>query len=144
MTIIDTHCHLYLEEFKADIGAVIERARNYGIAKFYLPAIDSEVIAAMLALEQQYPGVCIPMIGLHPCSVKENYREELAIAKEWLQKRPFVAIGEIGLDFYWDKTFAKEQYEAFSIQMQWALDKALPIVIHTRNAMKETIETVKP
>jgi len=144
MTIIDTHCHLYLDEFKTDIDAVIERARNYGVTKFYLPAIDSGVIADMLALEQQYPGVCIPMMGLHPCSVKENYRDELAIAEEWLQKRPFVAIGEIGLDFYWDKTFVKEQYEAFETQMQWALDRKLPIVIHTRNAMQETINTVKP
>ena len=144
MTIIDTHCHLYSEEFKADIDAVIERAQAYGVAKFYLPAIDSEVIADMLALEARYPGICIPMMGLHPCYVKENYKQELAIAEEWLQKRPFPAIGEIGLDFYWDKTFVKEQYEAFTLQMQWALEKNLPIVIHTRNAMDETIKAVKP
>ena len=144
MIIIDTHSHLYLEEFKADLEAVIGRAQNYGVAKFYLPAIDSQVITDMLALEQKYPGVCIPMMGLHPCSVKENYREELAIAEEWLQKRPFVAIGEIGLDFYWDKTFVQQQYAAFAVQMQWALDRSMPIVIHTRNAMQETIDAVKP
>ena len=144
MTIIDTHCHLYSEEFKADIDAVIERAQAYGVAKFYLPAIDSEVIADMLALEARYPGICIPMMGLHPCYVKENYKQELAIAEEWLQKRPFPAIGEIGLDFYWDKTFVKEQHEAFTVQMQWAQDRNLPIVIHARNAMQETIEAVKP
>jgi TatD DNase family protein len=144
MTLIDTHCHLYLEEFKTDIDAVIARAQQYGVNKFYLPAIDSAVIDDMLALEAKYPEVCIPMMGLHPCSVKENYRAELAIAEEWLQKRNFVAIGEIGLDFYWDKTFADEQYKAFAIQMQWALDRSLPIVIHTRNAMQETIDAVKP
>jgi TatD DNase family protein len=144
MTLIDTHCHLYLDEFKSDIAEVIDRARAYGVSKFYLPAIDSKVITDMLDLEKLYPGVCIPMMGLHPCSVKENYLQELAIAEEWLNKRPFVAIGEIGLDFYWDKTFTSQQYEAFRIQMQWALDRNLPIVIHTRNAMQETIDTVKP
>lgn len=144
MILIDTHCHLYGEEFKDDIGAVITRAQQQGVTRFYLPAIDSEAIPGMLELEIEYPGVCIPMMGLHPCYVKENYRQELAIAEEWLAKRSFVAIGEIGLDFYWDKTFVKEQYEAFTTQMQWALDKQLPIVIHTRNAMEETIEAVKP
>ena len=144
MTIIDTHCHLYLEEFKDDIDKIIERARAIGINKFYLPAINSEVIDDMLALETCFPNECIAMMGLHPCYVKENYREELAIAQNWLNHRPFVAIGEIGLDYYWDKIFVKEQQEAFSIQMQWALNKSLPIVIHTRNAMQETIEAVKP
>jgi TatD DNase family protein len=143
MTLIDTHSHLYLDEFKPDIAALMERARNAGIKKIYLPAIDSKVIDNMLALEEQYPE-CIAMMGLHPCYVKENYKEELAIAEKWLQKRPFVAIGEIGLDFYWDTSFVKEQYEAFNIQMQWAIDRSLPIVIHTRNAMDETIEAVKP
>jgi TatD DNase family protein len=144
MTIIDTHTHLYLEEFKTDIAAVIDRASQYGVSKFYLPAIDSSVIPDMLGLEAKYPGICIPMMGLHPCSVKEDYKVELAVVEDYLNKRSFVAIGEIGLDFYWDKTFTKEQYEAFNIQMQWALDRSLPIVIHTRNAMQETIDTVKP
>lgn len=144
MIMIDTHCHLYGEEFKDDIDAVIERARQQGVSRFYLPSIDSKAIPGMLALETKYPGVCIAMMGLHPCYVKANYREELAIAEEWLAKRPFVAIGETGLDFYWDKTFVKEQYEAFSMQMQWALDRGLPIVIHTRDAMDETIKAVKP
>ena len=144
MTIIDTHCHLYLEEFKDDIDEIMERARAIGINKFYLPAINSEVIDDMLALETRFPNECIAMMGLHPCYVKENYREELAIAQNWLNQRSFVAIGEIGLDYYWDKKFVKEQQEAFTIQMQWALDKSLPIVIHTRNAMQETIEAVKP
>ena len=144
MILIDTHTHLYSEEFKEDIDAVIERAQQLGVSKFYLPGIDSNSITDMLTLEEKYPGVCIPMMGLHPCYVKENYRQELAIVEEWLEKRSFPAVGEIGLDFYWDKTFVKEQHEAFDTQMQWALNKNLPIVIHTRNAMQETIEAVKP
>jgi TatD DNase family protein len=98
----------------------------------------------MMALEERFPGVCIAMMGLHPCYVKANVAEELALVKEWLGKRKFAAVGEIGLDFYWDKTFEKEQYAAFDQQMQWALDMNLPIVIHTRNAMQETINRVKP
>ena len=144
MILIDTHCHLYLNEFKTDIDQVIQSAQSLGVSKFYLPAIDSGIIDDMLLLEARFPGICIPMIGLHPCSVKDNYRQELQIAQDWLNKRNFVAIGEIGLDFYWDTSFSAQQYEAFEMQMQWALDKQLPIVIHTRNAMKETIETVLP
>jgi TatD DNase family protein len=144
MTIIDTHCHLYLEEFRDDIDAVIGRAQDYGVQKFYLPAINSDAIPDMLGLEAKYPDVCIPMMGLHPCYVKENYKEELAVVEEWLGKRTFPAIGEIGLDFYWDTSFTKEQYESFTTQMQWALDRQMPIVIHTRNAMNETIEAVQP
>ncbi|RFM30597.1 TatD family deoxyribonuclease [Deminuibacter soli] len=141
---IDTHCHLYGDEFKNDIADAISRAKKIGVTRFYLPAIDSESHNVMLELEAAHPGEFFAMMGLHPCYVKENYLEELALVEEWLNKRPFVAIGEIGLDFYWDKTFTAQQYEAFDRQMQWALDRKLPIVIHTRNAMQETIEAVKP
>lgn len=144
MKLIDTHCHLYSEEFDIDRDAMIERAIQLGVAKFYLPAIYSKAIDGMLALEQKYQGVCIAMMGLHPCYVKENYKEELAIVQDWLDKRSFAAVGEIGLDFYWDTNFKEQQYEAFNLQMDWALEKNLPIVIHTRNAMQETIEMVKP
>ena len=144
MKLIDTHCHLYATDFNDDRDAMIERALQMGVEKFYLPAIDSTEIDGMLALENKYPGVCIAMMGLHPCYVKENYKTELAITKDWLDKRPFVAIGEIGLDFYWDTNFKEQQYEAFNLQIDWALSKNLPIVIHTRNAMQETIEMVKP
>jgi len=144
MKFIDSHCHLYLDDFKDDITDVIVRAKERGIEKFFLPAIDSSVIDTMLAMETSFPGSCFAMMGLHPCSVNANYREELKIAEEWLFKRKFTAVGEIGLDFYWDKTFTAGQYEAFNIQMQWALDRNMPIVIHTRNAMQETIDTVKP
>lgn len=144
MMMIDTHCHLYSEEFEQDIDEVISRAKTSGVTKFYLPAIDSSSLEAMLALEKKYPNECFAMMGLHPCYVKDNYQEELAIVKQQLTSRSFVAIGEIGLDFYWDKTFATQQHEAFELQMQWALDYNLPIVIHTRNAMQETINLVKP
>lgn len=144
MKLTDTHCHLYLPEFKADINSVIQKAVQAGVERFYLPAIDSEVIPGMLALENAYPGKCFAMMGLHPCSVKENYRQELAIAEEWLNKRAFAAIGETGLDFYWDTSFTTQQYDAFEIQMQWALDRHLPVVIHTRNAIPEAISRVQP
>jgi TatD DNase family protein len=144
MTLIDTHCHLYSEELQQDIHQVIERAQSIGVQRFYLPAIDSNSHNAMLALEEKYPSICIPMMGLHPCYVKENFKEELALVEQWLNNKKFVAIGEIGLDFYWDTTFSKQQYEAFELQMYWALQHNLPIVIHTRNAMQEAISIVKP
>jgi len=141
--LIDTHCHLYLDEFKPDINEVINRAEAEGVKKFYLPGIDSTEIDNMLLLEKKFPGKCMAMMGLHPCSVKENYGDELSIVKEWLSKRKFAAVGEIGLDFYWDKTFTQQQYEAFRMQIELSLQYKLPIVIHTRNAMQETIDVVK-
>jgi TatD DNase family protein len=143
MILIDTHCHLYSEEFAADIETVIRRAETEGIEKFYLPAIDSTTTAAMLEVEARFPGKCIAMMGLHPCYVKENYRYELKLVEEWLAKRKFAAVGEIGLDMYWDKTHMKEQEEAFRLQIECAIQYNLPIVIHTRNAMQETINIVK-
>lgn len=143
MVLIDTHAHLYAEEFAADIAGVIERAEAEGVKKFYLPAIDSTATGAMLGLEARFPGKCIAMMGLHPCYVKGNFKDELKQVGEWLAKRKFAAVGEIGLDMYWDKTYIKEQEEAFCIQTEWALAYSLPIVIHTRNAMKETIRIVK-
>ncbi len=140
---IDTHCHLYLEEFKTDITEVIKRSEAGGINKFYLPAIDSTEIENIFLLEKQFPEKCFAMMGLHPCSVKENYLDELTIVKEWLSKRKFAAVGEIGLDFYWDKTFITQQYEAFRMQIELSLQYKLPIVIHTRNAMQQTIDVVK-
>lgn len=141
--IIDTHCHLYLNEFKQDIPEVIARAENEGVKHFYLPAIDSSEMDNLLLLESRFPGKCHAMVGLHPCSVKENYLEELAVVKNWLAKRKFTAVGEIGLDFYWDKSFVKEQYIAFRVQIELSLQYKLPIVIHTRNAMQEAIDVVK-
>lgn len=144
MKFIDTHCHLYTEEFIKDVNEVIENAVSQGVEKFYLPSIDSSEMQNLLELEAAYKDTCIAMAGLHPCSVKENLQEELDLVEFWLKRRKFAAIGEIGLDFYWDTTFSKQQYEAFELQMQWALDYNLPIVIHSRNAMQETINTVRP
>ncbi len=144
MKFIDTHTHLYSEEFKNDIEKVIENAISNNIEKFFLPNIDSTVILDMLMLEAKYPGICYPLMGLHPCYVKENYETEMASVLEWLNKRHFCAIGEIGLDYYWDTTYKEQQILCFSTQMQWALDRNLPIVIHSRNATTETIDTVKP
>ena len=143
MTLTDTHCHLYANEFDSDIDDVMMRAEHEGVDKCYLPAIDSNSITAILELEKKYPQRCIPMTGLHPCSVKENYKDELAVVEEWLGKRYFVAIGEIGLDYYWDKTFATEQIAAFKTQIEWSIKYQRPISIHTRSAMQQTIGIIK-
>ncbi len=144
MRFIDTHAHLYSTPLKENIEGIMKNAMDNGIDTIIMPAIDSTTLEAMLEVEANYPKHCMAMMGLHPCSVKENVKEELAIIETQLQKRKFIAIGEIGLDYYWDKTFMTQQMEAFQIQMQWALDYRLPIAIHTRNAMGETIEAVKP
>jgi TatD DNase family protein len=144
MRFIDTHAHLYSTPIKENIEGIMKNAIDNGIDTIIMPAIDSTTLEAMLEVEKTYPQNTIAMMGLHPCSVKENVKEELAIIEAQLQKRKFIAIGEIGLDYYWDKTFTTEQMHAFEIQMQWALDYKLPIAIHTRNAMGETIEAVKP
>jgi TatD DNase family protein len=144
MRFIDTHAHLYSTPLKENIEGIIKNAMDNGIDTIIMPAIDSTTLDAMLEVEVNYPKNCMAMMGLHPCSVKENVKEELAIVEVQLQKRKFIAIGEIGLDYYWDKTFTTQQMEAFEIQMQWALDYKLPIAIHTRSAMGETIEAVKP
>ena len=140
---IDTHTHLYSEEFDADRTDIIINAINVGIEKLYLPNVDSTSIDRMLALEQQFPNNCFPMMGLHPCSVKENYKEELATVKSWLDKRRFFAIGEIGMDLYWDKTFVKEQEFAFKQQIDWALEFNYTIVIHCRDAFAEIFEVLQ-
>lgn len=144
MRFIDTHAHIYDDTILPEIETILKNAQSNGIGKILMPGIDSTCIDNMLSLEANYPDSCIAMMGLHPCYVKENYLSELAIVEQWLAKRKFVAIGEIGLDFYWDKTFTEQQFKAFDMQMQWAIDYNTPIVIHTRNAMGETIEAVKP
>ena len=143
MKLIDTHTHLYVAEFKADIDAVIERAEAEGVEKFYLPAIDSSENEALLNLEKKFPDKVFAMAGLHPCSVKENYKDELKKIEQQLAQREFAAIGETGLDFYWDTTFSKQQYESLHAHAEWAIQFQKPLVIHTRNAMQETIDLVK-
>ena len=140
---IDTHAHIYLEHFSEDINQVINRAFEKGIQKILLPNIDSTSIDQMLKLEEDYPGICYPMMGLHPCSVKEDFTKELQLVEEWLEKRPFLAVGEMGTDLYWDKTFWVQQKEAFHFQCELALKHNLPIVVHCRETIDETIELVR-
>ena len=144
MQLIDTHAHLYSEEFNEDRAEMIQRALEAGVTRMYLPNIDSTSIEGMLALEAQYPGQCLAMMGLHPCYVKDNYQEELALVKSWLEKRSFPAIGEIGIDLYWDKTHVVEQEEAFLTQVEWAKQYDLPIVIHSRESMDLILELLQP
>jgi TatD DNase family protein len=140
---IDTHCHLYSLEFEYDIDDIIERAGLEKINKFFMPAIDSTYTERMNLLEEKFAGKCFAMAGLHPCSVKENYLDELAHVKLLLLERKFFGIGETGLDFYWDKTFLKQQYDALDQQIQLALQYDLPLILHTRNATQETIDFIK-
>ncbi len=140
--LIDTHCHLYLPEFDKDIETVMERAFQAGVERFYLPAIDSRTMDRVINLEERYPGAAFAMAGLHPCSVKEDVEQELAFIEQLLKARNFVAIGEIGLDYYWDKTFIMQQQEAFRRQINWARQYNLPIVIHSRNATREALDIV--
>jgi TatD DNase family protein len=143
MDLIDTHCHLYLSDFDLDRQAMIDRAGEAGIRKFYLPSVDSSSFKALLATEDQFPGKCVAMCGLHPCSVKQSWEEELTFFRSWLEKRKFAAIGEIGLDFYWDMSFERQQYDVFREQIRWALEFKIPIVIHSRESIKQTIQVVK-
>ena len=143
MTLIDSHTHLYLDHFKEDIDSIIKRAEAEDVRAFYLPNIDRSSIDAMLELENKFPSKCHPMMGLHPCSVNENYLEELTVVKEWLDKRPFCAVGEIGIDLYWDKTYFEEQKKAFITQVGWAKELNIPIVIHARESLDFLIELVK-
>lgn len=144
--LIDTHSHLFLEEYSDDLPQVIERARQAGVTEIFLPNIDSSTIEPLLSVCTAYPDYCFPMIGLHPTSVNETYQQELSIIRERLVTTHdrFVAIGEIGLDFYWDKTFLQEQLLVFEIQIQWALEYGLPIVIHSREAFDSIYKVMEP
>ncbi|AOW21402.1 TatD family hydrolase [Urechidicola croceus] len=143
MNITDTHAHLYSSQFDNDRNEMMQRALNAGVSRFFIPAIDSSYMNAMLELEKNYPKNIFLMMGLHPAYVKENYKEELAFVREMIDKRKFYAIGEIGMDLYWDKTFVKEQQEAFKTQIHWAKEKQLPINIHCRDAFDETFEVLE-
>jgi len=143
MELIDTHCHLYDQALAGDIENIIQRAASAGVTRFYLPAIDRQSESSMLELEKRYPDICFAMQGLHPCSVKSDYNEALEHIEQSLAGRQFAAIGEIGLDFYWDRSFEKEQYQAFHRQVEWAISLELPIVIHSRDSMSQTIRVVR-
>ncbi len=142
MNSIDTHSHIYLPEFDKDRTEMLQKAEKEGVSSIFMPAIDSATHEQMLQIELDFSGRCFSMMGLHPCSVKENFEEELRIAAAYLEKRKFIAVGEIGLDFYWDRAFSAQQYKAFHQQTEWALQYNIPIVIHSRNATDECIEVV--
>ncbi len=141
MTLIETHAHIYSDKFADDIQETLERAWEAGVGKVYMPNIDHTSIDSMLELELRSDN-CIAMMGLHPCSVDKGFEKELYIVEEWLAKREWAAVGEIGTDLYWDKTFWEQQKEAFKIQCQWAKKYDRPVVIHCRESIDETIEMV--
>lgn len=143
MVLFDTHSHIYVPEFDNDRGDMMERADKAGIAKVLMPAIDSSTHGAMLQLTQHFPGVCLPMMGVHPCSVKTDYENELKVAENHLASGEYVAVGETGLDFYWDTTYTEQQYTAFQKQIDWALQYDIPVVIHSRNSIDECIEMIE-
>ena len=137
---VDSHTHLYLEAFEADREQMIHRALDAQVKRMLLPNIDSSSMEAMFRLSDQFPGHCFPMMGLHPGSVKENYQEELAQVERALNREGIIAIGETGIDLYWDKSFIKEQQEAFAVHIKWAMELDLPLVIHARDSFPEIFE----
>ncbi|TXD46859.1 TatD family hydrolase [Polaribacter sp. IC073] len=141
--ITDTHTHLYSSQFNEDQKEMMQRAKDAGVSRFFIPAIDSTYTESMLQLEENFPLEVYLMMGLHPTSVNENYLEELAHVKEWIDKKDFYAIGEIGIDLFWDKSFLIQQQEAFRTQIKWAKEKKLPIVIHCRDAFDEIFEILE-
>jgi len=141
--ITDTHTHLYSSQFNEDQKEMIQRAKDAGVSRFFIPSIDASHTKSMLKLEEDFPLDVYLMMGLHPTSVKENYLEELAHVKEWIDKKKFYALGEIGIDLFWDTTFLKQQQEAFRTQIKWAKEKKLPIVIHCRAAFEAIFEILE-
>lgn len=139
-TYIDTHAHIYAEEFEKDTTDVLEKARTSGLKKLFMPNVDSQSIDRMLEMEHKYPDLCVPMMGLHPCYVKKDFEKDLYEIEAWLTRRKFAAVGEIGIDLYWDTTHKDWQEEAFAIQVQLAAKHHLPIAIHCRNSYRETMD----
>jgi len=139
----DSHAHIYLKDFDQDRDEVLTRSKEAGVHKIYMPNIDHTSIDSMLEVEAAYAGECVAMMGLHPCSVKKGFEKELYQVESWLSRRSFAAIGEMGTDLYWDKTYWEEQKEAFRIQVGWAKQYNLPIVIHCRESIDETIALVE-
>ena len=146
MILIDTHAHLYLDDFDNDRETVIQNAIRSGVKQILCPNIDTESISALDSLCESYPGYCLPMMGLHPTSVKENYKDELEIIRKKLFGPPqerYIAVGEIGIDLYWDKTFLLQQQEVFELQLNWSLSKKLPVAIHSRDSFDAIMEVLQ-
>ena len=141
---IDTHAHVYAEAFDSDRDAMLEQAFRQGVDKIFMPNVDDRTLTGMMALESQYPDRCFAMMGLHPCSVGHDVEKQLQTVQTWLNTRPFAAVGEIGLDFYWSLEFVKQQEIAFAIQITWAKQHKLPVVLHCRNSLDRTLELLEP
>lgn len=142
---IDTHSHLFVEEFAEDLPQVIARAKEIGVKGIFMPNIDDATVVDMLKVCREYPGYCFPMLGYHPTSVKGDSMEKVKLMKDLLvEGHPFVAIGEVGMDLYWDKTYLREQQQVLDEQIQWALEWDLPVVIHCREAFPELFEVLRP
>ena len=143
MNLIDTHAHIYSSKFDSDRDQVIDEIREAGVERIYMPNVDLETIDRMLDCESRYGDLCIPMMGLHPCDVKEDFEQQLFVMEGWLNKRSFAAIGEIGTDLYWDKSTFEIQVEALKIQIGWAKTFDLPVVLHCRDSIDQTIEIIQ-
>ena len=141
---IDTHSHIYEPPFNADRDEVIQRARQAGVEYIFLPNINAGSIAPMLDMCQRYPGYCFPMLGLHPEDIEENYKQVLADMKAMLEEpdHPYIAVGEVGLDYYWDKSKVKEQDEVFRTQIEWAIEYHLPLMIHSRSSHRQLVTAI--
>lgn len=140
---IDTHAHMYLDQFSRDLDDVMDHARESGVQQVLMPNVDHSTIDGMMEVEEKYQGYCTAMMGLHPCSVDKHFEKELYLVEEWLEKRPFVAVGEIGTDLYWDKSTFRYQQEVFNIQVDWANKKRLPVVIHCRESLDQTLDLLE-
>jgi len=141
---VDTHAHIYSDDFEKDREEMLVRSREAGVNEIYMPNVDQTTVDGMLGVESRHPGTCFAMMGLHPCSVKKDFDKELYTVEQWLSKRNFAAVGEIGTDLYWDKSFWEQQKETFTTQVAWAKKYQLPVVIHCRQSMDETIALVEP
>lgn len=141
---IDTHAHIYAEEFNEDRDLMIQRAKDAGVTEILMPNIDEISIEPMMQLSNQYPGFCLPMMGLHPCYVKDHYKRQLEMIRQELDQGTFIAVGEIGIDLYWDKTTLPQQRDAFLIQCAWAAEKLLPVAIHSRESTRLLIDLLQP
>lgn len=141
--LVDTHAHLYAEEFSGDRNLVIDNAVQAGVRKIILPNIDKDSVEAMIELSDSFPGTCFPLMGLHPTSVKEDFKEQIRRIEHWLSQRRFFGIGEIGIDLYWDKSRFKEQQDSFRIQLRLAKSMHLPVVIHVRNSFDEVFSILE-
>ena len=143
MKFIDTHAHIYSKKFDGDRENVVQQTQAEGVEKIYMPNISVESIDDMLELEQAFRGVCIPMMGLHPCDVTPDFQKDLYVMEGWISSRKFAGIGETGIDLYWDKTHLSEQKESLRIHATWAKEKGWPLILHCRDSMEETLEVIE-